>query len=57
MKGYLTQSGYSGWINGRYILFATEAGSLLQLQVEIDSVVAEANALHLEQVAGHGSVL
>ena len=25
MKGYITQSGYMGYVNGRYILFATES--------------------------------
>ena len=24
MKGYVTMAGYMGYINGRYILFATE---------------------------------
>ena len=24
MKGYNTASGYMGWVNGEYILFATE---------------------------------
>lgn len=24
MKGYITQNGYMGYINGTYILFATE---------------------------------
>ena len=24
MKGYYVPNGYMGWINGRYILFATE---------------------------------
>jgi len=25
MRGYLTSSGYMGYVNGKYILFATEA--------------------------------
>ena len=24
MKGYIVDSGYYGWLNGKYILFATE---------------------------------
>lgn len=32
MKGYLTNSGYFGWVEDRYILFATEQEYLEYLE-------------------------
>jgi len=32
MKGYLTYSGYYGWVEDRYILFATEQEYLEYLE-------------------------
>lgn len=32
MKGYITAGGYMGWVDGRYILFASEEDYLEYLE-------------------------
>ena len=38
MKGYVVESGYTGYMNGQYLLFADESDYVEQMREELDNL-------------------
>lgn len=38
MKGYVVESGYMGYMNGQYFLFADESDYVEQMREELDNL-------------------
>ena len=38
MKGYVVESGYMGYMNGQYLLFADESDYVAQMREELDNL-------------------
>ena len=38
MKGYVVESGYMGYMNGQYLLFADESEYVEQMREELDNL-------------------
>lgn len=38
MKGYVVESGYMGYMNGHYLLFADESDYVEQMREELDNL-------------------